>query len=205
MTTSNSCSHCKSCLWNWAIRLKGDVSLRLATGCPCLVNDLWPPPDEAYCYCHVEVYDEISVHLATAQLSTTSEPWAVLSSAFPSLQTFACYGERFGGIEPHFKDDTARFYLLQSRRCNAQQLTILVMLLDIAKGCPRCSAGHYWKTSAARLAWSAWLEFSTVGPLRDCSTGVSATPAALAHAAPLTQPTQSLCFTLATIRAILTH
>ena len=90
--------------WAWAMRLKGDVSLRLATGRPCQVNDLWPPPDEAYFYRHVEVYDEVPAHLATAQLSTTSEPWAVLSSAPSSLHTFAHYGERFGGIEPHFKD-----------------------------------------------------------------------------------------------------
>ena len=60
--------------WDWMIRRKGDVSLRLATGRPCQVNDLWPPPDEAYCYRHVEVYDKIPAHLATAQLSTASEP-----------------------------------------------------------------------------------------------------------------------------------
>jgi hypothetical protein len=119
--------------WDWVIRLKGDVSLRLATGRPCQVDDLWPPPGEAYFYHHVEVYDAIPAHLATAQLATASEPWAVLSSAAPSLQTFAHYGERFGGIEPHFKDyKSAGFHLLQSRRRNAQQLTTLVMLLDIA-------------------------------------------------------------------------
>ena len=119
--------------WDWAIRLKGDVSLRLATGRPCQVDDLWPPPDEADCYRHVEIYDEVSAHLATAQLSTTAEPWAVLSSAPSSLQTFARYGERFGGIEPHFKDDkSAGFHLPQSRRRNAQQLTTLVMRLDMA-------------------------------------------------------------------------
>lgn len=119
--------------WDWMIRLKGDVSLRLATGRPCPVAALWPPPDEAYFYHHVEVYDEIPAHLATAQLSTTAEPWAVLSSASPSLQTFARYGERFGGIEPHFKDyKSAGFQLPQSRRRSAQQLTTLVMLLDMA-------------------------------------------------------------------------
>jgi hypothetical protein len=119
--------------WDWAIRLKGDVSLRLATGRPCQVDELWPPPDEAYFYHHVEVYDEIPAHLATAHLSTTAEPWAVLSSAPSSLPTFAHYGERFGGIEPHFKDyKSAGFQLPHSRRRNAQQLTTLVMLLDMA-------------------------------------------------------------------------
>ncbi|WP_204137338.1 hypothetical protein [Halomicronema sp. CCY15110] len=57
----------------------------------------------------------------------------MLSSADPSLHTFARYGERFGGIEPHFKDyKSAGFHLPQSRRRNAQQLTTLAMLLDIA-------------------------------------------------------------------------
>ena len=28
--------------WDWMIRLKGDVALRLATGRPCPVDDLWP-------------------------------------------------------------------------------------------------------------------------------------------------------------------
>lgn len=119
--------------WAWAIRLKGDVSLRLATGRPCQVDDLWPPPDEAYLYHHVEVYDEIPAHLATARLSTLSEPWAVLSSAPSALPTFALYGQRFGGIEPHFKDyKSAGFQLPQVRRRSAQQLTTLVMLLDLA-------------------------------------------------------------------------
>ncbi|MEM6715384.1 MAG: transposase [Cyanobacteria bacterium P01_C01_bin.147] len=108
--------------WDWMIRLKGDVALRLATGRPCPVDDLWPPSDEAYFYRHVEVDDEIPAHLATAQLSTASEPWAVFSSAAPSLHTFARYGERFGGIEPQVKDDkSAGFHLPQSRRRNAQQ------------------------------------------------------------------------------------
>jgi hypothetical protein len=38
-----------------------DVSLHLATGRPCQVDDLWPPLDEANLYHHVEVYDEIIV------------------------------------------------------------------------------------------------------------------------------------------------
>ncbi|MEM9504176.1 MAG: hypothetical protein AAGA01_09500 [Cyanobacteria bacterium P01_E01_bin.43] len=60
--------------WEWAIGLKGMWPR-------CRVDDLWPPPDEACLYRSIEVCDEIPAHLATAQLSTTLEPWAVLSSA----------------------------------------------------------------------------------------------------------------------------
>jgi hypothetical protein len=141
--------------WAWAIRLKGDVALRLATGRPCQVADLWPPPDEAYFYHQVEVYDEISAHLAVAQLSTTSEAWAVLSSAPASLHSFDLYGQRFGGIEPHFKDyKSAGFQLLDSRQRDPQSLSTLVMLLDMAHliavvvGVLLVQAGH-----RSRLDW----------------------------------------------------
>jgi hypothetical protein len=119
--------------WEWVIRLKSDVSLRLASGRLCCVEDLWPPQNEAYLYRQVDVFDAIEAHLATAHLSTASEPWAVLSSSPVSLQTFAHYGERFGGIEPHFKDyKSAGFELTRSRIRDAQRLTSLAMLLDIA-------------------------------------------------------------------------
>ena len=119
--------------WGWVIRLKGDVSLRLATGRPCQVEDLLPPPEEAYFYHHVEGYDELSAHLATANCATTPEPWAVLASAPSSRHTVAVYGQRFGGLEPYFKDyQSAGFHLPQVRRRNVQPLITLVMLLDIA-------------------------------------------------------------------------
>jgi hypothetical protein len=49
------------------------------------------------------------------------------------LQTFALYGKRFGGIEPHFKDYfSAAFEVLRSHLRDAQALTCLFMLLDSA-------------------------------------------------------------------------
>jgi hypothetical protein len=113
--------------WEWAIRLKSDVSLRLATGRLAQVDELWPPQNEAYFYQHIEVYDEIEAHLATAHLSTASEPWAVLSSSPVSIKTFELYGQRFGGIEPHFKDyKSSGFELPRSRlRDAAGRFTLL--------------------------------------------------------------------------------
>lgn len=49
------------------------------------------------------------------------------------MQTFALYGKRFGGIEPHFKDyKSAAFEVLRSHLRDAQALTCLFMLLDCA-------------------------------------------------------------------------
>lgn len=64
----------------------------------------------------------------------------MLSQQRPSLQTFALYGKRFGGIVacfrvavPHFKDyKSAAFEVLRSGLRNPQALTCLFMLLDCA-------------------------------------------------------------------------
>jgi hypothetical protein len=51
----------------------------------------------------------------------------------PSLQTFALYGQRFGGIEPHFKDyKSAAFELIRSHLRDASALSCLLMLLAAA-------------------------------------------------------------------------
>jgi hypothetical protein len=59
--------------------------------------------------------------------------WAVLTAIPPSLQTFALYGKRFGGIEPHFKDyKSGTFDIVSSHLRDAQALTCLFMLLATA-------------------------------------------------------------------------
>lgn len=72
----------------------------------------------------MQVLDGITCHLVTAKVTTAKDAWAVLSDQTPSLQTFALYGKRFGGIEPHFKDyKSAAFGVLHSGLRNAQALT----------------------------------------------------------------------------------
>ena len=57
----------------------------------------------------------MEAHLATAHVPGAQAPWAVLSSQPVSVQTFALYGRRFGGIEPHFKAyKSAAFDVLDS-------------------------------------------------------------------------------------------
>jgi hypothetical protein len=57
----------------------------------------------------------------------------VITGTSPSLQTFDLYGERFGGIEPHFKDyKSAAFELTRSKIRDAQALSRLLMLLATA-------------------------------------------------------------------------
>jgi len=85
-------------------------------------------------YHQVQVIGDIDCHLATAHWSDAKEPWAVLTNIPPSLQTFALYGQRFGGIEPHFKDyKSAAFGIVRSRIRNAQALSCLLMLLATAQ------------------------------------------------------------------------
>lgn len=86
----------------------------------------------------------IECHLATANLAMAGEPCAVLTDTTPSLQTFVVYGQRFGGIEPHFKDyKSAAFDLTRSYLRDEMALTCLLMLLAAAGAdchfhCRRC-------------------------------------------------------------------
>lgn len=113
--------------------MKSDLKITLSNGCTQSVEQLLPPEAQAYLFENVQVLDGIACHLVTAKVPHTKDSWAVLSDQSPSLQTFALYGKRFGGIEPHFKDyKSAAFNVLQSGLRTAQALTCLFMLLDCA-------------------------------------------------------------------------
>lgn len=119
--------------WSWAIRVKCDLQVILSTGTIRGVEQLLPPPEQAYLFQDVTVLGDITCHLATANVPSANEAWAVLSDRPPSLQTFALYGKRFGGIEPHFKDyKSAAFEVLRSHLRHARALTCLFILLDSA-------------------------------------------------------------------------
>jgi hypothetical protein len=119
--------------WNWAIRAKSDLNITCSTGRTTTVAQLLPPPGEAYLVGEVTILQDINCHLATAHLSLASEPWAVLSNLPPTLATFELYGQRFGGIEPHFKDyKSAAFDLIRSHLRGAGALGCLLMLLAAA-------------------------------------------------------------------------
>lgn len=120
--------------WSWCIRAKCDLQVTLATGKQEAVAQLLPEPGQANLFHQVRILSDISCHLATANLPTADEPWAVLTDSPPTLQTFACYGRRFGGIEPHFKDyKSAAFELIRSHLRDAQALTCVLMLLATAQ------------------------------------------------------------------------
>lgn len=110
--------------WSWAIRVKSDLNVTFQNGRTVAVEHLWPSRKQAYLFPNVSVLGGIACHLATATVAGTQESWAVLSERPPSLQTFAVYGQRFGGIEPHFKDyKSAALNVLQSGLRDAQALT----------------------------------------------------------------------------------
>jgi len=112
--------------WSWAIRVKCDLQVTLPTGITWSVEQLLPPSEQAYLFQNVTVLGDITCHLATAKVPTANQAWAVLSDRPPTLQTFALYGKRFGGIEPHFKDyKSAAFEVLRSHLREAQALKYL--------------------------------------------------------------------------------
>jgi hypothetical protein len=114
--------------WSWAIRAKSDLKIALAGARSASVADLLPEPEQAFLFPNVTIFEDIQCHLATARLSLAQEDWAVITDILPSVQTFALYGQRFGGIEPHFKDyKSAAFELPRSRLRDADALSRLLM------------------------------------------------------------------------------
>jgi hypothetical protein len=120
--------------WKWLIRAKSDLKVTLATGQVRLVSELIPEPQSAHLYPRIQVLGDIQANLATANLAFAKDAWAVLTNLPPSVQTFALYGQRLGGIEPHFKDyKSAGFDLNRSRLRDAQALSCLLLLLAVAQ------------------------------------------------------------------------
>ncbi len=117
--------------WDWAIWVKSDLLVTTPKGRTQAVEAFFPPPEQAYLVGLVQVLGDVEAHLATANVPGAQDPWAVLSSQPVSLQTFALYGRRFGGIEPYFKDyKSAAFDVLDSGLREADTVSRLVMLLE---------------------------------------------------------------------------
>ncbi len=119
--------------WHWAIRAKCVLKITRSNGITWKVSELIPPKEEAYLFRDVTIVGDIQCQFVTANLSVAGEPWAVLTDPRSSLQTFNLYGQRFGGIEPHFSDyQSAGFRLPDSRLRGTQALSTLLMLLAAA-------------------------------------------------------------------------
>ena len=120
--------------WSWLIRAKSDLIVTLKADCSDYVSQLCPPTDQVYLFNNVQVLEGSRCNLAIANSSIAKESWAVLTNEPISLQTFAIYGQRFGGIEPHFKDyKSGAFEVIRSRIRNPWALTNLFMLLSVAQ------------------------------------------------------------------------
>jgi hypothetical protein len=114
------------------------------------------------------------------------------------LQTFALYGKRFGGIEPHFKDYfSAAFEVLRSHLRDAQALTCLFMLLECAS-----LIALVLGMMLVQLGQREWLDWHAMARLKFSATRFTGTStvvlsrAAVAYlgAIPTRQPTCCLCF-----------
>ncbi|MEM1280360.1 MAG: hypothetical protein AAGG53_10160 [Cyanobacteria bacterium P01_H01_bin.152] len=145
--------------WQWARRVKSDLQLTLALGKTRTIVQLLSPQQQAYLFETVTVWDEWTGHLATAHVPIAGDAWAVLSDRPPSLQTFALYDERFGGVELHFKDyiskttsqpplrwyspDCGRHY--SSPGCSCCSISLLSL---------PSSWGPYWFNMDGGLSWT---------------------------------------------------
>jgi hypothetical protein len=119
--------------WAWAIRAKSDLKITLSKGRTEPVATLLPDVTQAALFRDVTIFGDIQCHLATAHASGAQEAWAVITGTAPSLQTFGLYAQRFGGIEPHFKDyKSAAFNLPRSKIRDADALSRLLLLLATA-------------------------------------------------------------------------
>ena len=158
--------------WDWAIRVKSDLLVTTPNGRTQAVETFFPPPEQAYLVGSVQVLGDVDAHLATANVSGAQDTWAVLSSQAVSLKTFALYGQRFGGIEHHFKDyKSAALNVLDSGLCDADALTRLFMLLDCAylialildMMLVQADPGSGGPTNSSGLAWRPRVEFPATG------------------------------------------
>ncbi len=150
--------------WSWAIRVKCDLQVTLSTGMSWSVEQLLPPSEQAYLFQNVTVLGNIACHLATAKVPTANEAWALLSDRPPSLQTFALYGKRIGGIEPHRLDWHAQRGLsfLQLGLRELQRLCYQGQPLPSLEAIPRQSPPAACASRRKREQLECRIEFSRV-------------------------------------------
>jgi hypothetical protein len=105
----------KQCL-DWAILVKSDLLVTLGNCRQRSLHELFALPEEVNLYPGVKVLEDVECNLGTANFPGAQEPWAVLTITKLSLQKFRLYGERFGGVEPHYKDcKSGTFDILKSK------------------------------------------------------------------------------------------
>lgn len=95
---------CERTGWKLLVRVKSDCKVDLGHGEVKRIAELSPAPGEVRLFPEVSVLGGHTGHLALAYWPGAKEVWSVFSHSPVSLQTFAEYGKRFGGIEPFFKD-----------------------------------------------------------------------------------------------------
>lgn len=119
--------------WSWYIRAKCDLSIK-GNGHSQPLSELCPRENQVHLFSEVTILDGIKCNLGIAKVANAKDNWAVITNEPLSIQIFAIYGSRFGGIEPHFKDyKSACFNLLETRFRTEEGLTNLLMVLSTAE------------------------------------------------------------------------
>jgi len=181
--------------WTWTIRGKVDTQINFASGITKSAQELCPPAEEVYLCRNITIFENITCYLATAKVPSAKEDWIVLGDQLPSAQTFALYGQRFGGIESHLKDcKSAAFEILDTHGCPSLDLFSHSDGLCHPFGdCPGDDGRPHGTASTPQLASAARIEFSSTGlrrtaaltPLRRTTTDIGAIT--------MQKSTQSLC------------
>lgn len=104
--------------WDWALRAKSDLKVTLASRRQQAVEQLRPPKGQVHLFAQVQVLGDVNCNLATAHWPEAKEAWAVLTNLKPSLQTFALYGQRLGGIELRLIRSCGQWLKGQSWNCD---------------------------------------------------------------------------------------
>lgn len=121
---------CEQNGWGLLVRVKSDCKVDLGQGEVKGVAELSPAPGEVRLFPDVKILGGHTGHLALASWPGAQEVWSVFSRRPVSLQTFAEYGKRFGGIELFFKDcKSAGFDWTRSHIRNLTALSNLFALL----------------------------------------------------------------------------
>lgn len=121
---------CEQAGWTLLVRVKSDLTVDLGQGEVKTIAELSPAPGEVHLFPAVTVLGGHPAHLALAHWPDAQQVWSVLSLRAVSLQTFAQYGQRFGGIEPFFKDwKSAGFDWTRSHLRKMTALSNLLYLL----------------------------------------------------------------------------
>ena len=120
--------------WHYCLRLPSDVLVHGARRYPTAVTKLYPKVGEAIFYRNVGLWldGHYRCNLVLASPQRVKEPWAVMTSEPPTLQTLWQYALRFRVEELFLDSKSGAFELEESRLRSAGALERLYLVAAVA-------------------------------------------------------------------------